>query len=133
MAAAVVDTHAVIWYLTKDSRLSKAAEAALDAATAGGYPIYVPSICLVEISYLVEKKRLSPDTREILIHALDGPNDPYALIPLDRHVADTLPSVPRAEVPDLPDRIVAATALALNLPLVSRDAKIRAARVQTIW
>lgn len=133
MAAVVVDTHTVIWYLLKDSRLSKAAEAALDAATGGGYPIYVPSICLVEITYLVEKGRLPSDTRQILINALDGPNDPYALKPLDRRVADILPLVLRAEVPDLPDRIIAATALALGLALVSRDGRIRASQVQTIW
>jgi len=42
--------------------------------------------------------------------------------------------VARAEVPDLPDRIIAATAVALKIPLVSRDAKIRsAALVTTIW
>jgi PIN domain nuclease of toxin-antitoxin system len=36
-------------------------------------------------------------------------------------------------VPDLPDRIVAATAVALRAMLISRDGKIRASQVQTIW
>jgi PIN domain nuclease of toxin-antitoxin system len=48
-------------------------------------------------------------------------------------VADALEFVNRSEVPDLPDRIVAATALALRVPLISRDARIRASQVQTIW
>jgi len=29
--------------------------------------------------------------------------------------------------------VIAATALALGLPLVTRDGKIRAANIQTIW
>jgi predicted nucleic acid-binding protein len=41
--------------------------------------------------------------------------------------------VRREDVPDMPDRIIAATALALDLPLVTRDGKIRAAGIRTIW
>jgi PIN domain nuclease of toxin-antitoxin system len=48
-------------------------------------------------------------------------------------VADAIEFVSRDEVPDLPDRIVAATAAALRVPLISRDGKIRASEVQTIW
>ena len=33
----------------------------------------------------------------------------------------------------MPDRIIAATALSLNLPLVTRDGDIRASGVKTIW
>jgi PIN domain nuclease of toxin-antitoxin system len=48
-------------------------------------------------------------------------------------VADAIELVSRDEVPDLPDRIVAATAAALRVPLISRDGKIRASQIQTIW
>jgi predicted nucleic acid-binding protein len=48
-------------------------------------------------------------------------------------VADALELVSRLEVPDLPDRIVAATAVALGAPLISRDWKIRASQVHTLW
>jgi PIN domain nuclease of toxin-antitoxin system len=38
------------------------------------------------------------------------------------------------EVPEMPDRIIAATALHLNCPLVTRDHKIRAFKdIITIW
>jgi PIN domain nuclease of toxin-antitoxin system len=33
----------------------------------------------------------------------------------------------------LPDRVIAATALAWSLPLITRDGKIRATGIQTIW
>jgi len=73
------------------------------------------------------------EARRRLIQALDDPETPCLLAPLDRSVADALESVSRNEVPDLPDRIVTATALALHVPLVSRDWKIRTTRIQTIW
>jgi predicted nucleic acid-binding protein len=33
----------------------------------------------------------------------------------------------------MPDRIIAVTAIHLNLPLVKRDGKIRSSNVKTIW
>jgi predicted nucleic acid-binding protein len=54
-------------------------------------------------------------------------------VPFDRHVAQALRKVERSQVPDLPDRIIAATALHLGLPLISRDGKIQLADVNTIW
>jgi len=82
---------------------------------------------------LVEKGRLPVAARDLLIRALDDPATPCLLAPLDRAVADALETVSRREVPDLPDRIVSATAAALGVPLISRDGKIRASQVQTIW
>ena len=41
--------------------------------------------------------------------------------------------IPLETVPEMPDRIIAATALYLNIPLVTKDSKIQAANVQTIW
>jgi PIN domain nuclease of toxin-antitoxin system len=133
MSAIVVDTHTIVWYLSADSRLSATAAAVLDSATAAGEHIYVPSICLVELTYLIEKGRLPGAARDRLIQALDDPKAPCLLAPLDRSVADALESVSRIEVQDLPDRIVAATAVALGTPLISRDRKIRASQVHTIW
>jgi predicted nucleic acid-binding protein len=52
---------------------------------------------------------------------------------VDRIVVDALGRVNRDEVPDMPARIIAATALALCVPLLSHDRKIRASSVETIW
>jgi len=38
-----------------------------------------------------------------------------------------------AKVPDMPDRIIAATALHLNVPVISKDAKIQSSGLTTIW
>ncbi len=41
--------------------------------------------------------------------------------------------VPREAIPDMPDRIVAATAIHLAVPILSRDGRIHTSRIQTIW
>jgi hypothetical protein len=49
-------------------------------------------------------------------------------------VARALAKIPRLTVPEMGDRIIAATALYLGLPLVTKDHKIRELSViQTIW
>jgi len=48
-------------------------------------------------------------------------------------VATALKDIPRNLVPDMPDRIIAATALHLGLPLVTRDRRLQAAGIDTIW
>jgi hypothetical protein len=54
--------------------------------------------------------------------------------PLSRAIAETLHPIPRDSVPDMPDRIIAATALHLNLLLVTRDRKIQSLeKMQIIW
>jgi len=47
--------------------------------------------------------------------------------------ARSLPLVPRDLVPEMPDRIIAATALRLDLPLITRDGRIASAGIKTIW
>jgi PIN domain nuclease of toxin-antitoxin system len=59
MSAFVPDTHAVIWYILDDKTLSQSARAAFDRAIESGEAVYVSAISLVEIHYLVEKRRLT--------------------------------------------------------------------------
>lgn len=54
-------------------------------------------------------------------------------IPFDRNIAVTLRQVDRSQIPDLPDRIIAATALYLNAPVISRDRRIQLSSIDTIW
>ncbi len=71
-------------------RLSSAAHEALTTATTGGDLIHIPSIGLVERTYLGEKGRLPSAAREALIEALDDPAGPCVLVPFDRLVAEAL-------------------------------------------
>jgi PIN domain nuclease of toxin-antitoxin system len=133
MLRAVADTHAVIWYLFADDRLSAAARTMIEEAAADGDQTAFSSITLAEIIYLSEKGRIDPATFDRLLAAVDSEDAVLVEVPFDRHVAQALRNVERTRVPDLPDRIIAATALYLGLPLISRDSKIRLADVNTIW
>lgn len=133
MITGVVDTHAFIWYLNADRRLSAAAKRFIDAATQAGDEIGVPSIALVEAVYLVEKGRILPETLTRMIADLQSPQTVFTEIPLSVAVVQALRQIPWADVPDMPDRIIAATALYLGVPVISRDARISAANLRTIW
>ncbi len=129
MASVVADTHAVLWFLEDDKRLTPAAGAALDQAER----IWLPGICLVEVVYLVEKGRLHAAVLPRLLAEFDNPATTLALAPLDLGVVLSLQDITRFQVPDLPDRVIAATALHHRVPLVTRDGKIRSCGVETIW
>jgi predicted nucleic acid-binding protein len=64
---------------------------------------------------------------------LDRENSILIEIPLAGNIVVTMGGIERSDVPDLPDRIIAATALYLNVPLISRDRKIQLSTVNTIW
>lgn len=133
MIAAVADTHAAVWLLYGDPRLSSIAKAFIDASAQAGSKIVLSPISLAEVVYLVEKKRLPPSAFHDLYECLNDPDHVLAEAPLTTHVMNTMRQIPRAQVPDMPDRIVAATALHLRVPLISRDGLIRASDIQTIW
>jgi len=133
MAGVVVDTHALVWYLLGSPLLSPTAKREIDGALAAGDAVRVPAVTLVEVTYLVEKGRLPEIARTRLAGLLDDPDSGLVLAPLDRQVADAVARIDRGQVPDMPDRIIAATALHLRLPLVTRDGKIRASGIVTIW
>lgn len=130
---AVADTHALLWYLYNDPRLSKTAMAFMDAIDKDGDQLAITSITLAEMVYLIEKEKIPPTSFERVVTALSQPNAMLIEIPFDRVVADTMRKIERSQVPDFPDRIVAATALSLGVPLVSRDRKIQTSIVITIW
>jgi PIN domain nuclease of toxin-antitoxin system len=133
MVGYVIDTHAVIWYLYQDNRLSSAALAAINQARQLGITVGLPGICLIEIIYLVEKQKIPSTAFDDLIKELDSPGTILREVALDRQITQVVRTIPRASIPDMPDRIIAATALHLDVPLISRDAKIQISAVTTIW
>jgi PIN domain nuclease of toxin-antitoxin system len=133
MSGLVTDTHALIWYLEDSPNLSYAANQAFKRCEHGEIVIYIPTICLVEIVYLQEKGRISAQMKTQLDTALIANNTGLILANLTGEVVTALATIPRDSVPDMPDRIIAATAKHLGLPLISRDSKITASGINVIW
>jgi PIN domain nuclease of toxin-antitoxin system len=130
---AVADTHVAIWYLFKNPKLSITARQAIEAAFRGREQIGVSAISLIEMVYLVEKGRIPADSFDRLVDAMASPRYPFREIAVNSAVAAQMRQVDRDEIPDMPDRIIAATGLYHRVPVISRDGKIRAANLTTIW
>ncbi|MBI5489070.1 MAG: type II toxin-antitoxin system VapC family toxin [Deltaproteobacteria bacterium] len=133
MAGLVLDTHSMVWFVLGSPQLSAGALVRMRAAVADGSALHVPTICLVELIYLTDKGRLPVEVRRRVLRHVDDPDSGLELVPLDRGVAEAVQRVSREQVPDMPDRIITATALHLGLPLVTRDARIRNSCVEVVW
>jgi PIN domain nuclease of toxin-antitoxin system len=72
--SAVLDTHAVLWYLLDRQSLSDAAFSLIDNAAATGIPVHISSISLIEITYLVERRRIPSHAFDMLIRELEKSN-----------------------------------------------------------
>ena len=133
MIAGVADTHTAIWHLFDDPMLSPAARKFIDDAAAARQKIALSPISLAEVVYLIEKRRLPMTAYTDLRKALSNPNHVLEEAPFTMEVVEAMQRVARSEVPDMPDRIVAATAVYLGVPVISRDRRIRSADLGTVW
>ncbi|MCW5932685.1 MAG: PIN domain-containing protein [Fimbriimonadia bacterium] len=88
---------------------------------------------IVEVVYLTEKGRLPMQALNSLLAALNDNASGFSVVSLDLEVCKSVQSVSREAIPDMPDRIITATAVLLQLPLVTRDKKIADAGFTTIW
>ena len=133
MIAGVADTHAALWFLFGDARLSLPARGFLEVAAASKGKIAVSTVSLVEIVYLIEKKRLFVTAYKALEEALANPLHIFEESHLTAGIVEAMWQVSRSEVPDMPDRIIADTGIYLGVPVISRDGRIRAANLTSIW
>lgn len=133
MTDTVTDTHGLIWYLENSPRLGLGADQAFNAADQGEAVVYVPTICLVEIVYLQEKGRIPADLKDRFDAELLSGRSGLAVVALTAEIVDAVARIPRTIVADMPDRIIAATALHLRLPLISQDRALQKVGLDIIW
>jgi PIN domain nuclease of toxin-antitoxin system len=119
--------------LENSKELSTTARTTIEDAIHDARDVHVSAISLIQTVYLVEHKRVSVTALQRLRNALIDPSAGLFIAPVDASVANALENVPRNIVPDMPDRIIAATALHLGLPLVTRDRRLQSAGIETIW
>ena len=134
MNAYVTDTHALLWHLSRDRALSQKAAGICEQADAGQTEIIVPAICLVEMIYLCERQRVPVDRMQKVLQLMQLRESKYRFAPLDLSIVAAMQQIERGAVPDMPDRIIAATALHLALPLITRDSKLNACQMlECVW
>ncbi len=129
----VLDTHALVWWVTADPTLSKKAKTAIERELAGGQ-IIVSAISAWEIAMLAEQEKLvlSMDVSNWL--ATVSEIEAVRFLPVDVEISTKSVRLPGDFHKDPADRMIVATARKLAAPLVTKDEKIRAyVHVKTIW
>ena len=133
MIVGVLDTHIILWFLAGDPRLSATAKNFIINASAAGNDLAISSITLVEMVYLIEKGRIPAGRFTQIINMTRRVGAGLIEIAVDAEIARSLSKIDITKVPDMPDRTIAATALYLQVPIVSKDGKIQLSGLATIW
>lgn len=126
-AIAVLDTHALIWWIDGRMRhVGRRARAFLERVDDGAAVACVPAIALVELGEAIQRGVLALDEPfDALVERLDSTPSRYQVVPLTAAV------VRRAHdlyaIPERGDRLIAATAREQGYPLITRDPEIAAA------
>ncbi|TMB02487.1 MAG: type II toxin-antitoxin system VapC family toxin [Deltaproteobacteria bacterium] len=128
-----IDTAPLLAYLAGSPQvLPRRARRAVEAARTGRGRIGVCTVCLFEVALLVERRRVtlgqSFDDWCDLLEQTPG----LGLLPLDRAHVSEARALPLLRDPF--DRLIAGTAVALGLPLITPDTRIAGAgRLKVVW
>lgn len=125
--AAVVDTHALIWWITDQRRrLGKRASAFFQAVDSGRAVACIPTIVLVELDEAVAQGDVSLDEPfPEFVRTLEITPSRYQLVDLTPEVV--LQSHRLFTIPERGDRLIAATAALLGFPIITHDPEVAAA------
>ena len=129
----VLDTHALIWWAESSSKLSKKARQA--TRTEGRRRELVASgISIFEIVTLARRGRLAfkTEVKEWLADLRKLPE--LRIQPITEEIAERSGGLGEVFPGDPADRIIAATALVLGVPLITQDTTLRSvATLSTVW
>jgi len=127
--AILLDTHAFLWFVTDDPRLTDAA-AALIADV--GITKHISLVSLWEIAIKSQLQKLNLGTNyDAFVQEYITARE-VELIPIDLRHLSVYSSLPLHHH-DPFDRMIIAQATALDLPIVTRDPNYASYRVEVVW
>jgi PIN domain nuclease of toxin-antitoxin system len=130
---AVTDTHALIWAIDgKRKRLGTHARRLFDGADEGKCAIYIPTHVLAELGEACHSNRVVLDLPFEEWARAAFASGKYHEAPLTAEIVYAAQRL--YSIAERGDRLIAATAIVLDLPLITRDPEIQeAAGVECIW
>ncbi|MGC3874906.1 type II toxin-antitoxin system VapC family toxin [Halomonas sp. GXIMD04776] len=122
----VLDTHALVWWVSADSRLSAAARQVIEQEMAQQGKILVSAISAWEIAMLIEKGRLTltMDVDEWLDKVASI--EVVSFVSITPRVAVQSTRLPGSFHADPADRLIVALARESNALLITADGRIQA-------
>lgn len=129
----VLDTHAWIWWVTRDRRLSRRARTAIERASGRG-DLYLSIYSVWELAKKVEKGQLA--LNRPLDEWLDGALSAEGLqvAEMTRPILVDSCRLPQPFHGDPADQIIVATSRSLSATLVTRDTRLRDyPHVRCLW
>jgi len=131
--AAVLDTAPLVFALGNQPDLvGRGARRFLQRAATRGSKIAVSAVSLFEVAQLEERGRLWLGLPFDHWCQLVEDTPPLLLVPLERSHVSEARALPTLREPF--DRLIAGTAIALGVPLISSDERIaRSGRLRVVW
>lgn len=123
MTEYVTDTQALIKFMQGKKVINEKIHQVFLSADNGENTIIIPAIVLMEVLYLFEKNRI--DIGLLRVEELFKSQN-YQFEPLGLEVLKTAMEI--TDIPELHDRLIAATARYLDIPIITNDPQIENSR-----